>query len=144
MATPIKETKSDASPEGEEKFYSMDEVIILTKMETFMNGKPFHFLDQETSVSEQERDRRKVIVSELTGIVTDIRLKKTEERTLFEYQDVHFDEPEYAWLQELHPGVNVSGWGVVMILMNPMTYGKNIDRPVQNVHGTITQRSAKN
>jgi hypothetical protein len=147
MATPVKEitpdTSSPSSPAGEQKLYSMDEQTILAKMEMLMNGKPFHYLDRDTLISEQERAKRKAIVEKLTSVVLGIRYKSAEGNTLFDYQDLHFDEPDHAWLQEKHPGVNVSGWGVIMILMDPLKYGKNLDRPLQQVLGTITRRSAK-
>lgn len=147
MATPVKEMSPDASPvsppAGEQKPYSVEELKILAKMELIMNGRPFQYLDKDTSISEDDREKRKAIVSELTGLVTGIRSKKTEANALFDYQDIHFDEPDYQWLQEQHPGVNVNGWRVFMALMDPLKYGENIDRSIQKVLGTITKRSAK-
>jgi hypothetical protein len=147
MATPVKETSPDASPVSpptrERKLYSIEELIILAKMEVLMNGTPFHYLDTDTSISEDDREKRKVIVSELTGLVTGVRSKKKEASALFDYQDRHFDEPDHTWLQESHPGVNVNGWRVFMVLMNPLKYGENIDHPIQQVLGTITKRSAR-
>jgi len=140
MAVPFKEAKQDTSPAP---LYSMDEQMILTRMETFMNSKPFRYLDIDTSIPQADKLKRKAIVSKLTALVTDIRLKNKEENALFEYQDNHFDEPDHTWLKELHPGVNVNGWRVFMILMDPFRYGQNVDRPLQQVRGTISQRSAK-
>jgi len=142
MATP--DTSPALTPTVEQKLYSMDEQMILAKMETFMNGRPFHHLDIDTSIPQADKLKRKAIVSVLTTLVTDIRLKKKEGSALFDYQDLHFEEPDYTWLQELHPGVNVNGWRVIMIRMDPLKYGQNIDHPLQNVRGTITNRSAKN
>lgn len=109
-----------------------------------MNGRPFQYLDKDESIPEDERDKRIKIVSSLMELVTGIRLKKADSSAFFDYQDIHFDEPDYTWLQELHPGVNVNGWRVIMALMDPLKYGENIDRPMQQVLGTITRRSAKN
>lgn len=140
MAVPIKEVKSETSPTP---LYSMDELMILARMEMFMNGKPFHYLDIDTSIPEADKLKRKAIVSTLTALVTDIRLKKKEGSALFEYQDIHFDEPDHAWFQKLHPGVNVNGWRVFMILMDPVKNGQGLDYPEQQVRGTISKRSAK-
>jgi hypothetical protein len=147
MATPVKETVPEATPisppTGGEKLYSMEELIILAKMEVVMNGAPFHYLDTDTSIPEDDREKRKAIVSALTGLVTDIRSKKAESSALFDYQDRHFDEPEYKWLQEHYPGLNVNGWRVFIALIDPLKYGKDIDRAAQQVLGTISKRSAR-
>lgn len=126
MAVPIKEVKSETSPTP---LYSMNELMILARMEMFMNGKPFHYLDIDTSISEADKQKRKSIVLALTTLVTDIRLKKKEGSALLEYQNIHFDEPDHAWLQKLHPGVNVNGWRVFMVLMDPLKYGGEIGPP---------------
>jgi hypothetical protein len=136
MATPVKE--------AEPTLYSMDEEMILAKMHMLMNGEPFHYLDTDMSISQVDKLKRKAIVSSLTTLVADIRLKKKEGSALFDYQDLHFDEPDHAWLQEEHPGVNGSGWRVCMILMDPLRYGQNLDHPDSHVRGTISKRSAKN
>jgi hypothetical protein len=110
-----------------------------------MNGAPFHYLDDtDVPTSAVDRDKTKSIVSELTDLVTDIRSKKKESSALFDFQDKHFDEPEYRWLQEYYPGLNVTGWRVFMALMDPLKYGEKIDRSQEQVLGTITKRSAKN
>jgi hypothetical protein len=133
----------EASSEGEQELYSMDELMILAKMETCMNGKPFHYLNIDTTILPDDKLRRKEIISELTTLFINIRLKKKEESAFFDYQNLHFDAPDYAWLQQQHPGVNVNGWRVVMALMDPLKYGQKIDHPIQQVRATISQRSAK-
>ena len=147
MAVLTKEAISATSPAsssaGEQKLYSMDEQMILARMETLMNGRPFHYLDIDTSIPQADKLKRKAIVSALTTLVKDIRLKKKEGSAFFDYQDLHFEEPDHAWLQQQYPGVNVTGWRVIMVLMDPLKYGQNLDHPLQNVRGTITNRSAK-
>jgi hypothetical protein len=147
MVAPAKEAKFDTSarpsPAGEQKFYSMEEQLILARMEMLMNAKPFHYLDIDTLIPQADKLKKKAIVLALNTLVTDIRLKKKEGSALLEYQDIHFDEPDHAWLRELHPGVNVNGWRVFMVLMDPLRYGQNLNRPEQQVRGTITRRSAK-
>jgi hypothetical protein len=147
MATSVKETVPEATPvsppTGGEKLYSVEELMILAKIQVFMNGRPFQYLDKDESISEDERDKRKKIASSLKELVTDIRSKKAEASALFDYQDRHFDEPEYAWLQEEYPGLNVTGWRVIMALEDPLKYGKDIDRHEEQVFGTISKRSAR-
>jgi len=109
-----------------------------------MNGRPFHYLDIDTSIPEPERMKRKATVEKLTSLVLGIRYKVAEGSAFIDYQDNHFDEPDHAWLQEKHPGVNVTGWGVIMILMDPLKYGQGLDHPLERVHATISKRSAKN
>ena len=140
MAAPIKEVKSETSPTP---LYSMDELMILARMERFMNGKPFHYLDIDTSIPQADKLKRKAIVEKLSSIVLGIRYKVAEKSALFDYQDIHFDEPDHTWLQELHPGVNVNGWRVTMVLMDPVKYGQGMDYPEEQVLGTISRRSAK-
>lgn len=123
--------------------YSTDEQVIIKKMESLMNGAPFHYLEKDESISGDERDTRRQIISSLNNLILNIRSKKADLKEFFDYQDMHFDAPDHAWLQTEHPGVNVTGWRVVMVLMDPLTYGKGLDRPIQTVHGTISQRSAK-
>lgn len=147
MATLTKEVKPEvspgSSPAGEQKLYSMEEQEVLVKMEIFMNGKPFHFLDIDTSIPEPERRKRKAIAEKLTSLVLGIRRKEAEGSALFDYQDIHFDEQDHTWLQEVHPGVNVNGWRVMMILMDPLKYGKGLDHPLEQVHAPISKRSGK-
>lgn len=124
--------------------YFEAEQEIIANMERFMNSKPFHYLNIDPSISEGDRIEKNKIVTTLTSLVSDIRSKNKEASAFFDYQDLHFDEPDHVWLQEQHPGVNVSGWRVVMILMDPMKYGVNLDRPMPKVSATISKRSAKN
>lgn len=140
MSVPAKERTPDASGVSP---YSLEEQTVLAKIKTFMNGEPFHYLNTNASLSNAERLKRQTTVATLKQLVTDIRLKKKDENALFDYQDDHFDEADYTWLQELHPGVNVTGWRVFMILMDPVKYGQGLDHPEQQVRGTISQRSAK-
>lgn len=109
-----------------------------------MNGKPFHYLDIDTSIPEADKLKRKAIVEKLTSLVLGIRYKEVEGSALFDYQNIHFDEPDHTWLQQQHPGVNVNGWRVFMILMDPVMYGQGLDHPISQVLGTISKRSAKN
>ncbi len=136
-ATPI------PPPTGGEKVYSVEELMILAKIQVLMNGRPFQYLEKDDSISDDERGKRSKIASSLMELVADIRSKKADSSAFFDYQDIHFDEPEHAWLQELHPGVNVNGWRVIMTIMDPVKYGEKIDRPRQQVVATITKRSAR-
>ena len=141
MATLTKETAPKIiripSPEEVKRNYSGAEQEIITNITSLISGEPFHFLDTDTSLPEDIRLRKKEIRSALTTLVTDIRLKKKPESELFDYQDLHFEDSDHAWLSELHPGLNVNGWRVFMAEMNPLKFGQNIERPMAKFHSTF-------
>lgn len=141
MATPIKETAPKIiripSPEEVKRKYSEAELEIITKITSMISGESFHYLDRDTTSPEDVRVRMKEIISTLATLVTDIRLKKKPESELFDYQDLHFEDSDHAWLSELHPGLNINGWRVFMAEMSPLKFGQNVERPLAKFHSTF-------
>ena len=109
-------TKAEASS----IVYEPEESEILTRMKNLMGGEAFH---GETA------ENRLVIIEQLRTLVTKIRTHELKTEVFFAYQDTNFALSEYAFLAEPHPGLNVTGWRVFMVLMDPLQYGQTIGPP---------------
>lgn len=139
------ETGSALTPQTakEEAKYTAEEAAVLGRIKDIINGDFFHHVTQEP-VSETNKESPSAIVVRTRSFIAKIRLDKRDAQEFFTYQDEHFDDPEYAFLKDLYPGLNVNGWRVLMAELDPKKYGIAIARKEFQVRGTISQRSAKN
>lgn len=80
----------------------------------------------ENEPDERIKIPRLSIVEDLRQMVRDIHAGEKTIGDFWVYQDLHIDDPGYSFLGEQHPGLNVSGWRVFMALIDPLTYGRNI------------------
>lgn len=122
--------------------YSIEESTVLGRIKDIINGDFFHHLPAE-AVHESNKQSPAAIVCEVRALVAKIRVEKRDPQEFFAYQDVHFGDPHYAFLEEPYPGLNVNGWRVFMAELDPVKYGVAITRKEFQIRGTISQRSAK-
>lgn len=125
-----------------ENSYTTEELVVLGRIKDILNGDFFHHLPTE-AITESNKETPTAIVNEARALIAKIRKEKRDQKEFFTYQDEHFDNPHYAFLEEEYPGLNVNGWRVLMAELNPIKYGTAIQRKDYHIYGTISQRSAK-
>lgn len=59
---------------------------------------------------------------------------------LGEYLDQHFEDADHQFLSERYRGLNVNGWSVFMAVIDPIGYGRKIERS-SDVRVSISRRS---
>lgn len=85
-------------------------------------------------------DARKVsILMGLSAIVTEICERRGSIDDFKEFQNTVIDLPDYAFLREPYPGLNVTGWSIFFAMIDPLTYGAKIHRVVEQ-RGTSGKR----
>ncbi len=122
--------------------YTPEEAVVIGYMKNLMGGEPYHTMETALLPAEMKA-RRTMIIEEITSLTDRIRRKELTIDKFFSYQDAHLEESDYQFLSQPHPGLNVTGWRVFMACIDPLRYGKTIDRSMATVRGTISHRSAK-
>lgn len=89
------------------------------RLRNILGPTPFAYLisdtyRNETNISAEEAQRRFDLVQKLI-------LKNTLPNLDFLYED-----PQYVFLEGYYPGLDVTGWRILMALHDPLTYGKGI------------------
>ncbi len=69
---------------------------------------------------------RLAIVEGLRMLAEEIRGDEKSMVDFWTYQEEHIGDPDYGFLGEIHPGLNVTGWRVMMALIDPLQYGRDI------------------
>lgn len=86
------------------------------------------------------RIHRLAIITDLRQMAEDIGRGTKTMNDFWTYQDIYIDDPVYGFLSEIHPGLNVAGWRVVMALIDPLTYGRAVQGS-SDIPGRISRRS---
>lgn len=144
---------TDQSPQPQEPGkHSMEEAAILGHIHELLGGhEQFSAVLLNEALSDEQKARQMAIIESARMLIA--RIRKGENapdghaltsEDFFAYQDAHFDDPDYAFLIDLHPGLNSNGWRLLLAEMDPVKWGKSIERPMAfDVHATISKRSAK-
>ena len=83
---------------------------------------------------------RLAIVEELRNLANEIRSGKKTMEDFWTYQSEHINDSTYQFLSDIHPGLNVVGWRVIMAIIDPFTYGRDIKRAA-GTNAPISKRS---
>lgn len=82
---------------------------------------------------------RLAIVEELRNLAEEIREGGKTIDDFWAYQEKHISDSDHQFLSEIHPGLNVVGWKVILAFIDPLTYGRDIiamSRPYQPIRKT--------
>lgn len=71
---------------------------------------------------------RKAILETVHTRIDDIKNGKGSLQDFLDFQKNAVLNPDYAFLELDHPGLNASGWGVLMAQLDPLMHGTGIHR----------------
>lgn len=103
---------------------SLEDEAELERQKNLLMGA-FAYISDEPNAT--VRIPRWAIVAELRKMAEDIRGGTKTMEDFWTYQEDHINDPAYEFLGEIHPGLNFAGWRVVMALIDPLGYGRDIN-----------------
>jgi len=93
----------------------------------------FNCIEQDSRFPDEEKTRQMKIVAELCEFI------QLSDR-FDEFVDQHLEDAPYRFLDEKRPGLNITGWGVLRAMKDPLSWYKKVDRG-DDVLATISKRS---
>lgn len=136
---PVAEAKKTPPHAGEFTGKTLEDQLEIVRQSNLLRGA-FDYIADDRFLSPEVRERRMAIMGEIRGWVERIHKREALLDDFLAYQDEKFENPEFRFLGEVYPGLNVAGWRVILALIDPMKYGRNI-QSYTKVTATISKRS---
>lgn len=136
---PVAEAKKTPPHAGEFTGKTLEDQLEIVRQSNLLRGA-FDYIADDSFLSPEVRERRMAIVSEVRGWVAKIHTREASLDDFFAYQDDKLDKPEFLFLGQVYPGLNVAGWRVILALIDPLKYGRSIQSYTE-ITATISKRS---
>lgn len=135
----VAEARKTPPNAGEFTGKTLEDQLELMRQSNLLRGA-FDYIGDDSFLSPQVKERRMAIVSEVRGWVESIHKREASLDDFLRYQDEKLENPEFLFLGESYPGLNVAGWRVILALIDPLKYGRNI-QSFTEITATISKRS---
>lgn len=98
------------------------------------------FIGRDPLLTSQEKERRLLKTGELRGLIREIKSGGKTMDEFWKFQEEKENMLDYLFFAETVEGLNVNLWRLALAQINPLKFGKGVDRS-HRIKGTIGKRS---